>query len=195
LVLGLGLTGNIVAQIFQDAGTQVFGVTEDAEAAATARACGLQNVLVAAPGTEREKLREVVGSEGFRVTIAARPDWACLDTCTSVCRPHGVVMSLQPAGSCSGADGLEFLRRIHFRWLHLRGVSEWQEDVYSGAPASKLNESLEEAFTLIRSRRVQVDPLLEERVRAVEQADVSQTTRTTVFDWRSSASAGKVSRP
>jgi NADPH:quinone reductase-like Zn-dependent oxidoreductase len=186
-VLGLGLTGNVVAQIFQDAGAEVWGVTADPEAAASARACGLDNVVLAPPEAEAQALREAAGARAFRVAVAARPDGACLLSCAAVCQLHGQLLMLEPARDVTADDGVELLRRLHFRWLHLCGVSEWQPAGAAGGPDATLDQSLDQAFALIRGGRVRVDRLLDGRGggRAVAA----------VIDWRAPAAPAGAPSP
>jgi 2-desacetyl-2-hydroxyethyl bacteriochlorophyllide A dehydrogenase len=143
LVLGLGLVGNLAAQLCREAGAYPVVAVDRAEArVAWARACGLD-------------ARDADGSVRAAYVIEAVGLAAALRAALDAVLPDGRVVILS-----SPRERIEIdpYFDIHHRGVQIVGAHEWRRD--------RAQRALYDAFLehLLATEQVQVDPLVSHRV-------------------------------
>jgi 2-desacetyl-2-hydroxyethyl bacteriochlorophyllide A dehydrogenase len=185
-VVGLGLVGNLAAQICQIAGLSTTGIDLIPWRCELATQCGIERVLQA-PGegdliAENQLVIEATGSAGGAMTGV------------KLTQRHGELslVGSQWGEGTQNTDALRFLGTIFENYIHIRSGWEWQLPVLPTAfgPSSLLHNA-ESILYWLRSGRIIVEPMLSHRV-APASADqvysemVSNKDRYlgVVFDWQ-----------
>lgn len=129
-VIGLGLVGNLCAQLFALAGADVIGIDRSPHRLALAAAVGIADGILA--DNERQ-VREAVlartAGQGVHTAVEAVGNPALVLAATSYTRKLGQVILLgSPRGALS-SDLTPLLNRVHL-WEHgcvtLKGAHEWR---------------------------------------------------------------------
>lgn len=118
LVLGLGLVGNLAAQVFQAAGYQVTAVDPVEARVELARECGIHDARSSLGESARPAPRLVVECSGH--------EDAALDACRRVREGGEVVLVGVPWRQRSQASAHQLLHEVFHRYVHLRSGWEWE---------------------------------------------------------------------
>jgi 2-desacetyl-2-hydroxyethyl bacteriochlorophyllide A dehydrogenase len=186
-VVGLGMVGNLAAQLCQIAGMTTTGIDVIAWRCDLARACGIETVLES-PGDEALRPEHAL-------VIEATGSEAGAKTGVKLVQPHG---ELSLVGSQWGKGGqdmdvLRFLGSIFEQYIHIRSGWEWQlPTLPTTFGPSSLTHSAGAILGWIADGRLQVEPLLSHRVAPDNAATVyGEMVRNkdrylgVVFDWAS----------
>lgn len=184
-VVGLGMVGNLAAQLCQIAGMPTTGIDVIDWRCDLATSCGVETVL-RSPGEdvlrpEHALVIEATGSEGGAKTGMR------------LVQPHGELSLVGSQWGKGGQDmdALRFLGSIFEQYVHIRSGWEWQlPTLPTSFGPSSLTHSAGAILRWIADGRLQVEPLLSHRV-APEDAStvygemVSNKDRYlgVVFDW------------
>jgi threonine dehydrogenase-like Zn-dependent dehydrogenase len=118
LVLGLGLVGNLAAQVFQAAGYEVVAVDPVEARVRRAEASGVRDARTAVGDSELPPPRLVLECSGH--------DGAAFDACRLVRQGGEVVLVGVPWRRRSEATAHELLHAVFHRYVRLRGGWEWE---------------------------------------------------------------------
>jgi len=153
-VLGLGLIGNLAAQLFQQRGCDVLGITSSAARCTIAERCGLR-CSTAAAGTEIAAVRSAFKGNGAATVIEATGAPQKVATALEMTARGGEVILL---GSTRGKVELDVYKLIHRPGITVRGAHESVLAIAGGDERKRvlLKQSLEE----IAAGRLVVAPLL-----------------------------------
>ncbi len=198
-VFGLGVIGNLCAQLYQIHGARVIGLDPVAERCELARRCGIREVLSVPPEHQVNAVRTLTGGAdgGAEVTVDAVGHSAVVRTCVEATRALGSAVLLGTPRTPLAGDLTPMLNRTHLQGIAIRGAHMYR------FPAMRLrgvSRSVEDAyrmlFGLMQDGRLQVGPL---RSHLADPADAPRlyhelhanrdTTWGVVFDWRSAAKA------
>lgn len=190
-VLGLGLVGNLTAQVFQLAGAQVLGVDLERPRLEQAIACGLSDLAQAGRRPVSEVLRDWSGGMGARITVEAVGDPQLIEQAILGTRRLGEVILLGSPRKRVQMDVTPMLSRIHLVGVSVIGALEWlyplEETEFS---RFSVMENYRQLARWIGEERLVVDPLRTHVVapaacQEVYQGVVHQKDRYTgvVFDW------------
>jgi threonine dehydrogenase-like Zn-dependent dehydrogenase len=190
-VIGLGVVGNLAAQVLQAAGMPSLAVERLPARRELAVRSGV-HVVVDPADTDRLRPEHalVLEATGTADGAVAALDLARLGGEVSLVGTPWVADPSVPAS--------DVLRAVHLRYLTLRSGWEWQlplDDVAGQADAvhqpGSVTHSTTYAFDLLRSGKVRVDDLVTHRatpdlcqqvyVRAIDNKDVQLGA---IFDWR-----------
>lgn len=132
-VLGLGLVGNMAAQLFTVAGMTVIGIDPIERRLDVAKNCGVKHTINPRNTNVKEKVLELTEGEGCEVTVEAIGDPTTIDLCCQITKPLGEVILLgSPRGEYK-TDVTEILNYVHL-WprgcLTLKGAHEWRFPVH-----------------------------------------------------------------
>jgi threonine dehydrogenase-like Zn-dependent dehydrogenase len=184
-VLGLGVIGNIAAQLARCAGaTQVVGIDPVQFRRDLGKRCGLDAVVESADAAKA--LRE----KGFDVVIEATGAAPPIVSAFQLARRMGRVILL---GSTRGlTQDVNFYRDVHHKGLTVIGAhAGTRPDVDEWGPYTTLDTDIRTSIDLLAVGRVNVGPLVTETVpysKAPEAyarlADRSQPVTTIALDWR-----------
>lgn len=158
-VVGLGLVGNLAAQVFQAAGMRVAAFDLSAPRRAIAEACGI---------------RSVHGAEGIpdyarrqRLVIEATGSAAALVSAVGLAQNGGeIVMIGAPwGGDENSVPSSRITRDLFFRFLRLRSGSEW-EIPRQPHPlmADAIRDNVETGLAWLADGRLKVGPLITHRL-------------------------------
>ena len=158
-VVGLGLVGNLAAQVFQAAGTFVNGFDLAPHRRELARACGVDSVYGAEdmPGFEKAH-RLVIEASGAARAVASA---------VAMTAPGGeIVMIGAPwGGDANSVPSSQLTRLIFFRFLRLRSGSEWEIPRQPEPLAIGSNyQNTVTALKWLEAGKLNVQPLITHRI-------------------------------
>jgi 2-desacetyl-2-hydroxyethyl bacteriochlorophyllide A dehydrogenase len=172
LVTGLGLVGNLAAQLAALQGAAVTALDPAAERVAFARACGLDGAITGTATSGAAAAQTACARRGFSALIEASGRAATLVEALPLLARGAEVMLLGTPRAAFNTDLAAVLRSFHLadRALTLRAAHEWVRPVeddrfvkHSFARDSRV------ALAAIASGRLAVAPLITHRIRP-EQA-------------------------
>ena len=165
-VVGLGLVGNLAAQVFAVAGMRVNAFDRAAERLALARRCGLDSVHdAAAAETFAQRHRLVIEASGSAQAAV---------TAVELARPGGeIVMIGAPwGGDEHSVPSGRLTRSIFLRFLTLRSGSEWALPRQPTALAQgSIHENSVTALQWLAEGRLSVLPLITQRLQPAAIAE------------------------
>lgn len=160
-VFGLGLVGNLAAQLFQIAGARVIGLDVVKERCEIARRTGIETVLDVPIDDQSDALRELLNGEGVDVAVDAVGGTPIIQKCVDICAPHGQVILLGSPRKPYETNATKMLRTIHHRWIQLRGALEWRLPPYPVAGEEQsIQSNLQMIIEHIQEERLIVEPLV-----------------------------------
>jgi hypothetical protein len=115
-ILGDSASAAALGQLFEDDGSEVVWIGRD----------------------------ERAGAAPVPVVFVASSTPDCLEQALLRCRSHGEVLLLDRPLWTSGREAVELLRKIHFGWLRVRAIAEWEPE---GSPP---DGAVREALDLVR---------------------------------------------
>ena len=160
-VIGLGLVGNMAAQLFTLAGAEVIGVDLFSRRLEIAERCGIPHTVNASTSDVKEEIMRITSGKGVDVAVEAigKPDLVPLTL--NITRENGEVILLGTPRADWQINATEILHRIHCSGISLKGALEW---VYPTLHSEGTRHSIERntmiAMKLIMENRLKVDPLL-----------------------------------
>lgn len=125
VVIGLGLVGNLAAQLFQLAGGDVLGLDPATHRQDLARVCGVASVAGASGDEARTLVQDWTGGKGARVVVEAVGRSDLLAQAVELASRHGEVISLGSPRASYTADLTPMLARVHLLGIKLIGALEW----------------------------------------------------------------------
>lgn len=164
-VIGLGLVGNLAAQLFQLAGCDVIAFDVAPQRLELARACGLQNVHDAQEADPVEVTRRWVGSTddrgGARIVVEAIGRSDLVAQAVEMTGRHGEVVLLGSPRAPYSGDFTPMLGRIHLLAIKLIGALEWTFPVPEDAERARhtIAANYRQILHWILSEQLIVDPL------------------------------------
>lgn len=182
-VVGLGLVGNLAAQMGSCAGYRLIGAGRSEMRSEVARRCGLGHVLSGDPEEVAAQVGEITGGRGCQLV---------LDTTGT---PQGLMKAVAMAGvgasislvgvpwqSDPSVAATSFMQPAFSKYLTLKGGWEWCLPVYEqpGSPLQMVRNrpSIETntryALDLLRSGSVQVEPLITHRLEPEDAQEAYQ---------------------
>ncbi len=193
-VIGLGLVGNLCAQLFRLAGAEVIGLDLSARRRELARACGLAQVVEPGEDGGVAAVKELTGGEGARCTVeAVGVPRVALTACDMTAKLGEVIWLGSPRGEYE-ANVTDLLNRVHL-WGHgcltFKGAHEWR---YPVQPAPGVRHSMwgncHYLIGQIAAGRLVVDPLRTHVLSPHEAVDAYEGLKSrkddyvgVVFDW------------
>jgi len=173
-VVGLGLVGNLAAQMGRCAGYNVIGAGRSEMRSEVARRCGLRHVLSGEPEEVAAHVGEITGGRGCQLVLDT--------TGTSQGLMKAVAVAMAGIGASTALVGVPwqsdptvaataFMQPAFSKYLTLKGGWEWCLPIYErpGSPLKMVNNrsSIETnaryALELIRNGSVQIEPLITHR--------------------------------
>jgi threonine dehydrogenase-like Zn-dependent dehydrogenase len=190
-VTGLGLVGQICAQLLRLSGCTVIGVDLSARRRELALALGLDHAIDPAALDPAKAVGELTGGALCRAVVEATGVPGMAATAVRLAGRDGQVILLgTPRGEFAG-DATEMLRDVHHahRNVTLRGAHEW---IYPRrAPSGhSLERNIRQLFSLALAGRLRIDELVSHRVAPERCAEVYARLQArderyvgVIFDW------------
>jgi 2-desacetyl-2-hydroxyethyl bacteriochlorophyllide A dehydrogenase len=194
-VFGLGLIGNLAAQLYQIAGANVIGLDPNKSRCELAKRCGISTVANVQPGDQVEAIRFLTNNKGAAITVDAVGHSAVVMNALEATATFGQVVLLGTPRAPYNTDVTAFLRHIHLRWLTVRGALECHVPTYKTHGAA---HSLETNFARLvdwtQQGKLRVEPLISHVIRPEGLADAynkllndPENTWGVVIDWTAPA--------
>jgi len=168
-VLGLGLVGNMAAQLFTLAGMNVIGIDFINKRLEIAKKCGIKYAINPRGMDLKEKVMELTGGEGCEVTVEAIGSPATLETCGQITKRLGEVILLGSPKGEYNTNITELLNYVHL-WsrgcLTFKGAHEWRFPIHQKEGSKhSIERNTQIALQLISEGRLKVKELLTHMVK------------------------------
>lgn len=161
LVLGLGMVGNLAAQLFQLAGADVLGVDISAFRTERARACGVRNVINSKEADLEQTVQEWSGGLGADVTVESVGNSELILKSVALTRRLGEVVMLGTPRRKMQLNPSPYLWQAHMKGVRLKGALRCL--FYPLHPRSysrySVEEDLRQILQLMAAGRLTVEPL------------------------------------
>ena len=165
-VIGMGLVGNLAAQLLRLAGAEVIAIDLNAARLDVARACGLPRTLNAGEEDVQDALMEMTQGQGVDVVVEASGAAPAAELAVSLTgrSGEGVVVLLGSPRKEHETDLTPFLNHVHL-WRNgsvmLRGAHEWRYPLHH-TPFQKhsMTRNAEIIFRLMTQRKLCLAPLI-----------------------------------
>lgn len=192
VVVGLGLVGNIAAQLARLKGFNVIGLDPDAARRKRAQDVGVGLTLDPGAGDVVAEVKRLTGGRGANLTINATGVAATFGTAISCTADGGELSTLGGARGEATMSLTDFLRQVQFRHVTVRGGWEMTLPRRS-SPALQTPSTeahLAQALAWLKEGRIDVRPLwthtirpdaLPDAYRALDKADPGYLG--VVVDW------------
>jgi 2-desacetyl-2-hydroxyethyl bacteriochlorophyllide A dehydrogenase len=125
VVIGLGMVGNMAAQLFRLTGAQVIGVDPSATRRRLAKECGIPHAIT---GTEAEIIEQVKAINGGKlatVTVDAVGHSAIALQAVHLTASGGEVIVLGSPRCDVPGNLSDIFSAAHYRWVTIKGSLEW----------------------------------------------------------------------
>lgn len=160
-IIGLGLIGNMAAQLFRLKNAEVIGIDPVAKRRDLARASGIKKTIDPGQQEPVAAVRETTGGRGARTVVEATGDPALITPALQMARVKGEVILL---GGPRGTANLDVYNLIQNKGVFLKGA---HETLYPEAPSDRLRVARQMLGWLHRlhpGRRLAVEHLITEVV-------------------------------
>lgn len=164
-VFGLGLVGNLAAQLFTLAGCEVIGIDLSAQRREQALQCGIAHVLT--PGADlAAQVAAITGGRGCRSVVEATGVPAVAATAGTLAGKQGEVILLGSPRQEYVTNLTNFLNQSHL-WgsgcITVKGAHEWRYPVAEdpqGYGRFSMEGNVRAILRLIGQKKLQLDPLV-----------------------------------
>ncbi len=160
LIIGLGIIGNLAAQLFREAGAFVVGTDLVARRRELLEDLGIKTLDPLDPNFN-EKLLEVTEGLGPRIVVDAVGDSKVVAKAVDLVRRNGEVIILGTPRASFVTDVTPIFRKVHLNWITIKGALEWCFPQYN---VTGLRHSYESntryVWELIRRGRLKVRKLI-----------------------------------
>ena len=161
LVLGLGMVGNLAAQLFQLAGADVLGVDISPFRLQQAQACGVRNVVNSSEADLEETIKEWSGGLGADVSVESVGNSELILQSIGLTRRLGEVIMLGTPRRKMELNPSPHLWQAHMKGVRLKGALRCL--FYPLYPRSysrySVTEDLRKILQLMASSELSVEPL------------------------------------
>jgi 2-desacetyl-2-hydroxyethyl bacteriochlorophyllide A dehydrogenase len=196
-IVGLGVVGNLAAQIFNLAGCETIGIDYIPKRLQVASACGIGTTVNPSARDPIKAVKEWTDGKGCEVVIEAsgNPQGALMGT--ELAGVKGEVILLGSPRKPLQANVTELLRRVHlweYGCLTLKGAHEWRQQIHEdpqGFAKHSIERNTKILLHLIAEGRLRVEPLLTHVLHPDLCAEAYRGLREdpdkyvgVVFDWR-----------
>lgn len=161
VIIGLGVVGNIAAQLFSNAGCQVIGFDLAKKRIDIAKECGIEHTSSLSGNDALKFVKDFTKGEGAHVVIDAVGESSICDSAIHMARKHGELILLGSPRSDYKANMTPFLQKVHLEWVTVKGVLEWCVPEY---PAEGFKHSLYNNYVtlcdLAIKKKINIKPLI-----------------------------------
>ena len=161
VVFGLGMVGNLAAQLFRLTGAQVIGVDPSAARRKTARDCGIPYAISGSEEEVAAEVRRITDGKMANVTVDAVGHSAICLQAVRLAASSGEVIVLGTPRTPMEGDLTEVFRAAHIRWVTIKGSLEWNVPTESALPhLYSQRKKIDAIFAWMADGRLQLRPLI-----------------------------------
>lgn len=194
-VIGLGLIGNLAAQLFALAGCEVIGIDPSPARREQARACGIPHVIPSGPDLAAQVAAITGGRMCDTVVDATGLSAVVLEAAPMLCGKQGEIVLLGSPRAPHAADVTPFLSQLHLcrPTATVKGALEWRYPLHDdgqGFNKHSIERNVRYALRLLAQGKLRVEPLLTHRASPMDCQTIydglthhKDTYTGVVFDW------------
>ena len=162
VIFGLGIVGNLTAQLYQLMGARVIGLDTIASRCERAKQVGIDEVICVEPEKQIQAVLDLTpGGEGAHITIDAVGHSAVVQTCVQCTRMNGKIILLGSPRVAVEGNLTDIFRPAHLKCLQILGAFEWRLPAYSGTGIRhSMTSNLALLWDLIASRKLKMMDLV-----------------------------------
>jgi 2-desacetyl-2-hydroxyethyl bacteriochlorophyllide A dehydrogenase len=165
VVFGLGMVGNLAAQMFQHLGCRVIGVEPTLHRRELAQQCGLSITVGGSPEEVQEAIKDITGGKMAHIAVDAVGHSSVVMQALKATANFGQLVLLGSPRVPVEGNLTELLSDVHLRWITIRGGLEWCLPTYSELPnIQSLYSKQEIVFDWIRKGKLMLAPQISHRV-------------------------------
>jgi threonine dehydrogenase-like Zn-dependent dehydrogenase len=168
-VYGLGMVGNLAAQLFQLGGAKVICLDPVKGRCEAAKACGLKTALCVEPGEQVDTIMDLTGGKGAAVAVDAAGNSRVIRSCLHSVKRGGEVILLGSPRAAFEANMTDDFNLIHMRSLVVKGGFEWRLPPHPDSRSEhSIAGNLDELLGLITAGKLKTRPLISHVVKPAE---------------------------
>ncbi|QHT62284.1 zinc-binding alcohol dehydrogenase [Paenibacillus lycopersici] len=191
-VFGLGMVGNLAAQMFRNLGCQVIGVEPNEHRRQLAGRCGLTVTIGGSNEEVQEQIKSLTGGKLAQITVDAVGHSAVVMQALQSTANFGQIVLLGSPRVPVEGNLTDLLSPMHLRWITMRGGLEWCLPVYSELPnVTSLYSKQELVFQWIRQGQLALEPQISHTVKPSRIKEAydglllqPETYTGVVLDWK-----------
>ena len=166
IVFGMGLVGNLAAQMFRLHGCRVIGVDLVEERRALAQRCGIEHTVGGTPDEAQGQLQELTNGELGHITVDAVGHSGVVMQALRATASHGQLIILGSPRVAVHGNLTDLLSDTHLRWITIRGALEWCVPMYPdiGNRTSQWCKQ-QTIFDWMARGQLHVEPLISHRLK------------------------------
>jgi len=175
VIFGLGLVGNLAAQLFQIGGADVYAFDVIEARCNIARKVGIKNVFNTKAEKQIEHINDLTKGRGAEITVDAVGHSQIIQKCVKCTAEYGQIILLgSPRLSVEG-NLTDILRPIHLNSITLKGALEWRIPAYPVIGGNySIQENLQLLWHLIMTGQLKVHELISHYIKPEELIGVYQ---------------------
>jgi len=160
-VFGLGMVGNLAAQLYQDAGMRVIGLDPVGRRQEIAKHCGIREIIGDPPEQQVSALQELTNRLGVDIAVDAVGHSEVIRSCVESVVTGGKVVLLGSPREEVQSDLTAVFRPVHLKCIQILGAFEWRLPAHPREGRSgSIQQNLEHLWEQIGAGKVQVDALI-----------------------------------
>jgi len=168
-IFGLGMVGNLAAQLYQVMGARVIGFDTIPMRCEIAGNVGIQETVCVAPQEQLKVLLEMTDGKGADITVDAVGSSAVISTCVKCTATYGKIVLLGTPRVAVEGNLTEVLRPVHMKCLQMLGAFEWRLQPYPGIGINNsIQSNLQMLWKLIYEGKLKVIELISHVIKPEE---------------------------
>lgn len=168
-VFGLGMVGNLAAQMFTIRGCRVIGVDPVASRRELAERCGIAHTVGGDADAAHAAIMALTDGNGADITVDAVGHSAVVMQASKATARFGQIVILGSPRVPVEGNLTELLSDVHLRMITMRGALEWCVPIYPDVGNRTSQWSKQETiFAWLRRGQLQLDPLISHRLPPAE---------------------------
>jgi threonine dehydrogenase-like Zn-dependent dehydrogenase len=161
VVIGLGMVGNLAAQLYKITGAQVIGVDPSETRRRLAKECGIPYAISGTEAEVAEQVRALTSGRMAQVAVDAVGHSAIALQATRLVADLGEVVVLGSPRCPVPGDLSDVFNAVHYRWVSIKGALEWTIVTESHRPEDHTQQTrLRGLFEWIADGRLNFKPLI-----------------------------------
>lgn len=164
-VFGLGMVGNLAAQMFQIAGARVIGIDPSERRRSLARACGIRCTIAGDENDTLQAIKQITNDKMVATAVDAVGNSRVIMRCLDITAPFGEIIILGSPRTPVTGDLTELFSTVHRRWITIKGALEWRIPHYhqmDNEPSHAKKHTT--ILDWIRAGRLKLQPLITHRL-------------------------------
>ncbi len=173
VVFGLGIVGNLAAQMFRARGCRVIAVDPVQHRRDLAASVGISVTIGGSPEEVQAQIMDLTDGQGAPIVVEAVGHSAVCMQALAATRRFGQLVVLGTPRAPVEGNLTDFLGEVHYRSIRVLSSFEWQYPMYPAINADiSQYEKQRMVFDWVREGRIQLEPLISHRLapREIEEA-------------------------